>query len=61
MKNSIKIVSWLSLAAMMIPVILFLIGGGIELNTVKTIMSICTIVWFVTASMWMWNSDANQA
>ena len=61
MKSIAKIVSWLSLVALMVPVILFLIGGRIELDTVKIVMNIATVVWFATASIWMWNSDANQA
>lgn len=61
MKTIAKTISWLSLVALMVPVILFLMGGRIELDTVKTVMNIATVVWFITASMWMWNSDANKA
>jgi hypothetical protein len=61
MKSVAKIVSWLSLVAMMIPVILFLTGSGIKLDTVKIVMNICTVIWFATASVWMWNSDSKQA
>lgn len=60
MKTIAKIVSWLSLVALMVPVVLF-VADRTDLDTVKTVMSICTIVWFATASMWMWNSDAKQA
>jgi nitrate/nitrite transporter NarK len=49
-------VSWLSLVALVAPSIIFL-AGKMELDRVKTIMLIATIVWFISASLWMWNSE----
>ena len=49
-------VSWLSLVALVAPSIIFL-AGKMELDRVKTVMLIATIVWFVSASLWMWNSE----
>ena len=49
-------VSWLSLVVLVAPSVLFL-AGKIELDRVKTIMLIATIVWFISASLWMWNSE----
>lgn len=51
-----KLISWISLVALIVPVVLFLIGR-MELDQVKLIMLISTVVWFVTASMWMWKKE----
>jgi hypothetical protein len=47
------IVSWLSLVVLMLPSILFL-AGRMELTTAKWIMLAATIIWFATATPWMW-------
>jgi hypothetical protein len=47
------IVSLLSLVALMLPAILFL-GGRMELNTVQWVMLVATVVWFATATPWLW-------
>jgi hypothetical protein len=39
----------------MVPVLLYLAGQMSSLDRVKMIMTISSIVWFVTASVWMWN------
>jgi hypothetical protein len=49
----LMIVSWLSLVVLMLPPILFL-AGRMELTTTKWTMLVATIVWFVTATPWMW-------
>jgi hypothetical protein len=49
-----KLISWISLIALIAPAILFL-GGRMELDQVKLIMLIATIVWFVSTPIWMWN------
>jgi hypothetical protein len=46
-------ISLLSLVAVILPSLLFL-AGCIELGAVKWIMLAATIVWFVTATPWMW-------
>lgn len=59
MKTMAKIISLASLIVLCIPVILYLMGN-MKLDTVKTVMSVATVAWFITASMWMWKSDASQ-
>lgn len=51
-----KLISWISLIALIAPAILFL-GGRMELDQVKSVMLISTVVWFVTAAMWMWRKQ----
>lgn len=52
MKAIAQIISWLALAATIVPALVYL-GGGIELDRVKMWMLIATIVWFVTVPLWM--------
>lgn len=51
-----KIISILSLILLLIPVLAFIVGN-IGLDKMKFYMAIFTIVWFVTASMWMWKEN----
>ncbi len=46
-------VSILSLIALMLPSILFL-AGQMNLAAAKWTMLAATVVWFVTATPWMW-------
>ena len=48
-----KLISWISLVALIAPAILFL-AGHMELDQVKLIMLIATVVWFVSTPLWMW-------
>jgi len=52
----LKIVSALSLVALMLPSILFL-AGRMELPTVKWVMLAATVVWFAAATPWMWKQS----
>lgn len=52
-----KIISWVSLAVLTVPSLMFAFGR-MELDQVKTLMMAATIIWFVSASAWMWKSDA---
>jgi len=52
-----KIGSWISLAALIAPALLFL-TGRMALDRVKLVMLIATIIWFILAPLWMWNNDA---
>ena len=56
MRQIIKIIGYLGLAATIFPAILFL-AGKMELATAKTIMLLATIVWFATAAVVEWNLD----
>jgi len=53
MKLAVKIIAILSLLLLIVPSFLFL-GGRIELTTVKGLMSAASVIWFVSAGMWMW-------
>ena len=52
-----KIISWISLAALLAPSLLFL-AGSVQLDRVKTVMLIATMAWFASAGLSMWNNDA---
>jgi len=51
-----KIVSPIALIVLIAPSLLFL-SGRMELDQVKWIMLIATIIWFVAASLWMWDNE----
>jgi len=57
MRLILQIVSLLALVALMLPSIIFLAGGQIELNAIKWLMLLATIVWFVAATPWMWKDN----
>ena len=60
MRAILKIISLLALVALTLPSILFL-AGRLELDTVKWIMLLATIVWFVVVTPSMWkNNSSNQ-
>jgi hypothetical protein len=52
-----KLVSLGALIAVTLPSILFLVGR-MELDRVKWIMLLATIVWFASASTYMWKGEA---
>jgi len=56
MNRILQIVSLLALVALTLPSIMFL-TGRMELNTVKWLMILATIVWFVAATPWMWKDN----
>jgi hypothetical protein len=60
MRPILKIVSLLALIALILPSVLFLAGAEIELDSVKWFMLAATIVWFVTATPWMWKDNSQQ-
>ena len=57
MKMISQILSWISLVVLMAPSILFLVGKISSLDQVKWIMFLATIVWFVSAPLWMWKGQ----
>jgi len=57
MRAILQIVSLLALIALTLPSIIFL-AGRLELDTVKWIMLVATVVWFVAATPWMWKDKA---
>ena len=59
MRPILQIVSLLALIALTLPSIIFL-AGRIELDTVKWLMLLASIVWFVTATPWMWKDNGAE-
>jgi len=53
MRSILQIISLMALIALTLPSVIFL-AGKLELNMVKWLMLLATIVWFVTATGWMW-------
>jgi hypothetical protein len=51
-----KIVSIVALIAVILPSVFFL-AGRMELPMVKWIMLLATIVWFASASTYMWKEE----
>ena len=56
MRSILQIISLLALIALTLPSVIFL-AGRLELNVVKWIMLLATIVWFVAATGWMWKDN----
>ena len=56
MRPILPIVSLLALIVLTLPSILFL-AGRLELDNVKWIMLVATIVWFAAAAGWMWKDN----
>jgi hypothetical protein len=54
-----QLVSWISLGVLILLGILFL-AGSITLDQVKWMGIVVTIVWFVSASLWMWKDNGND-
>jgi len=59
MRPILQIVSLLALIALTLPSIIFL-SGRIELSMVKWLMLLASIVWFVTATPWMWKDNGAE-
>lgn len=55
-----KIISWIALLIVVVVPLLYL-KGSMELPTVKNWLLIATIVWFVSASFYMWKDDETAA
>jgi len=62
MRRIWQVVSWLSLVVLVLPSVLYLAGSdAMGLDRVKAIMVVATVVWFVTASLWMWKEDGRAS
>jgi hypothetical protein len=57
MKMIAQILSWISLVVLIAPSVLFLAGKMSSLDQVKWVMLLATILWFVTAPLWMWKEN----
>jgi len=51
-----KLPGWLILTALVILPVLFL-AGSLQLDILKTILWIITLVWFVAAILWLWKKE----
>lgn len=54
-KLILKCISWMSLAVLILTAFLYLAGRA-EMDVVKKWMLAMTVVWFVSAAFWMWDS-----
>ena len=57
MKIIAQIISWICLIVLMVPSVLFLMGKMTSLDQVKLVMFLMTILWFIVAPLWMWNTS----
>jgi hypothetical protein len=60
MRPILQIVSLLALIALTLPSIIFLAGCNLELDMVKWLMLLATIIWFVAATPWMWKDNGAE-
>ena len=60
MRIILQFISLLALIVLTLPSVIFL-AGKTDLNMVKWLMLVATIVWFVTASGWMWKENSAEA
>lgn len=51
-----RYIALVSLVLLIVPSAMFL-ADRMELQTVKTVMLIATIIWFIFATVWMWNNN----
>ena len=58
MKKVLKLASWLALAGILVPPILYF-SDVISQPRLETVMLVATITWFVTSPFWM--NDKSQA
>lgn len=59
MRPILQIASLLALIGLILPSIIFL-AGRMELDTVKWLMLLATIVWFAAATPWMWKDNGAE-
>jgi hypothetical protein len=55
-KRLAQIVSLVSLVVLLVPSVLFL-AGKMDLDRVKDVMLVATIIWFVATPFWMWERE----
>lgn len=56
MRTIIRLIGYIGIVALIAPSILYL-AGKMELDQVKAIMIVATIVWFVASVIPIWNLD----
>jgi len=55
-----QVVSWVSLIILAVFAGLYL-SGAAKLENVKAVFWVVTIVWFISASLWMWRNNSNSS
>ena len=60
MRITTQIISWAALAGTVVPPVMLLLGR-MELDGVKTVMLVATIVWFAITPLWMGREKSDQA
>jgi len=58
-RTILQVVSWVACGATVIPAILFL-SGSMELDQMKHVIMGATVVWFLSASVWMGREKKNH-
>ena len=53
MRTLTIVIAVLSLIILMLPALLFL-AGRMQLDTVKGIMNVATVLWFAAGTPWLW-------
>lgn len=53
MRYLAKVIALASLLLLTAPSVIYL-AGRMDLDTVKRLMIIATVVWFISAAYWMW-------
>lgn len=61
MKTIIQWISYIGIAVLIIGPILFLGGWMDQLESVKTMMLVATIVWFVASALLVWGLDKKSS
>jgi hypothetical protein len=56
MRSILQIILLMALIALILPSVIFL-AGQLGLDRVKWIMLVATVVWFFTATPWMWKDN----
>ena len=56
MRQIAKYFALLMLLVLIAPSMLYL-AGRMELEAVKTVMLVATVLWFIAASLWMWHEE----
>ncbi len=56
MRHFAKSFALLMLVVLIVPSILYL-ADKMTLDTVKTIMLVATVLWFIAAPLWMWREE----
>lgn len=52
MKKALKLASWVALAGILVPPILYF-NGSVTHDGLEKVMLVATILWFVTTPFWM--------